>query len=123
MKASIFETVIIEVGDEAESFRSEGMYVLYGPEAPEHLRNHCYILQNNPAPDLLAVGQTLVVDGIRFPVTAVGSAVEVNLGTRGHITLVFNGAQHADMQGSLYVDVAGQELPYLKVGSHLAVEH
>ena len=111
--ANVYETKVVSVGPEAEMFRAENMFILFGSEAPDNLKDYCYIIDRVQVKQDIAVGQKIVVDGVEYPITAVGSVAQKNLEGLGHISVVFNGATEAALDGSIYVDANGQEVPVL----------
>lgn len=115
----IFSTTVQGIGSEAATFAAEGMYVLFGDNAPAALADYCYTIVMNPTAAEILPGQTLVLDGTAFPVTAVGSLVRRNLDGLGHITINFDGAGEAALEGTLHVSGA---VPALAVGSTIAIE-
>ncbi|MFT3861495.1 PTS glucitol/sorbitol transporter subunit IIA [Micropruina sp.] len=117
--SQIFDTTVQGIGNEAATFADQGMYVLFGDNAPAALADFCYTIVMNPTTADIVPGQTLVLDGVGFPVTAVGSLVRKNLDGLGHITINFDGAAEAGLEGTLHV--AGVA-PALAVGSTIVIE-
>ncbi|MFT4296092.1 MAG: PTS glucitol/sorbitol transporter subunit IIA [Micropruina sp.] len=117
--SQIFGTTVQGIGSEAATFADQGMYVLFGDNAPAALADFCYTIAMNPTTAEIVPGQTLILDGASFPVTAVGSLVRKNLDGLGHITINFDGAAEAALEGNLHV--AGSA-PALTVGSTIVIE-
>lgn len=115
----IFATTVRGIGPEATQFVEAGMYVLFGEGAPPALADYCFTIDMNPTSDEITVGDTVTIDGIAFPVTAVGSLVRKNLDGLGHITVNFDGANEAQLEGTLHVQGSA---PELKVGSAITIE-
>jgi glucitol/sorbitol PTS system EIIA component len=115
----IFGTTVQGIGSEAASFADEGMYVLFGDDAPPALADYCFTIVMNPTAADIEPGHSLVLDGTHYPVTAVGSLVRKNLDGLGHITINFDGATEAALEGTLHVSGAA---PALSVGSTIAIE-
>ncbi|WP_341728500.1 PTS glucitol/sorbitol transporter subunit IIA [Brooklawnia sp.] len=116
---SIFSTTVEAIGGEADAFAAQGMYILFGAGAPPELADFCYTIRLVPTSAAIAVGQKFVIDGVEFPITAVGSVVRKNLDGLGHITINFNGASEASLDGSLHVS---GDAPPLNVGSTISIE-
>lgn len=116
---TIFDTTVQGIGSEAASFAAEGMYVLFGDNAPAALADYCYTIVMNPTTAEIQPGHNLLLDGATFPVTAVGSLVRKNLDGLGHITINFDGAAVPALEGNLHV--AGFA-PALAVGSTIAIK-
>lgn len=118
--ANLYTTHVVEVGPEAEIFRAENMFILFGSEAPDNLRSYCYIIDRVDVEGDITPGQKLVIDGYQYPITAVGSVAQKNLQSLGHISVVFNGATSADLDGTIYVEPL--EMPTITVGSQIAIQ-
>ena len=116
---SIFNTTVEAIGGEADTFAAQGMYILYGAGAPPELADFCYTIQLVPTTADIVVGQKLVINGVEFPITAVGDVVRKNLDGLGHITINFDGAAEAALDGTLHVSGTA---PELKVGSTISIE-
>lgn len=117
----IYRTTVTAAGAEATAFISEGMFVTFGPDAPQALQDFCFIVEQNATAAPIAPGQTLVLDGRRYPVTAVGDVATKNLDAMGHVTFKFDGVTTASMHGSVHV--AGSDVPpSLDVGSTIVIE-
>lgn len=117
--SQIFATTVQRIGSEAALFAQEGMYVLFGDDAPAALADYCYTIVMNPTTAEIIPGQRLVLDTADYPVTAVGRLVRQNLDGLGHITIKFDGASKPALAGTLHVDGAA---PALMVGSSIAIE-
>ncbi|WP_237225039.1 PTS glucitol/sorbitol transporter subunit IIA [Rothia nasisuis] len=119
---NIYSTTVVTVGPDAEMFREQDMIILFGSEAPDNLKDFCYIIERTDVAGDIIPGQQVVIGGNRYPITAVGEVAQKNLGALGHISLVFNGSTKAEMGGTIYVDLAGQPFPLLKANDTVAIE-
>ena len=117
--AQIFATTVQGIGSEAAMFAEQGMYILFGDNAPAALADYCYTIVMNPTAADITPGQRLILDGADYPVTAVGSLVRKNLDGLGHITINFDGATQPALEGTLHVTGPA---PALAVGSTIAIE-
>lgn len=117
--SQIYQTTVKAVGSEAGAFADQGMCILFGDGAPAELADYCFNIVINECTGDIEPGQKLVIDGKEFPVTAVGGLVRKNLEGLGHITINFNGAEQAQLEGTLHV--AG-EAPTIDVGSTIGIE-
>lgn len=115
----IFTTTVQGIGREAALFADQGMYILFGDNAPAALADYCYTIVMNPTTTDITVGQHLSLDGTRHPITAVGSLVRKNLDGLGHITINFDGATQPALEGTLHVTGPA---PALTVGSTITIE-
>lgn len=119
--SEIYRTAVTKAGQGAEDFLSEHMFVTFGPEAPASLREFCFIVDVNPVTGDIKPGQTLVIDGQPFPITAVGDVAQRNLNSLGHVTIAFDGASAPKMSGNIHIQVPGNP-PAPKVGSQFSIE-
>ncbi len=116
---TIFSTTVEGIGAEAHTFAEAGMYILFGAGAPPTLADYCFNIELVPTTADIVVGQKLIIDGVVFPITAVGDVVRKNLDGLGHITLNFDGASKATLDGSMHVS---GDIPQLRVGSTISIE-
>lgn len=101
---TVFKTKIKGIGNEAALFKEEKMIILFGEAAPDGLAEYCYNIEINQTTEPIEKGMQLMVDGKKFEITAVGSVVNQNLNTLGHITIKFDGSKEAELPGTLYVE-------------------
>ena len=66
----------------------------------------------------IAAGQTLVLDGVSYKITAVGDEAPVTLAGLGHCTVSFSGQTEVELQGTIYVEGT---MPDLYVGSTIQI--
>ncbi|HEL1639972.1 PTS glucitol/sorbitol transporter subunit IIA [Streptococcus suis] len=112
----IFEANIVSIGDQAPGMITEAnMLILFGMEAPIDLADYCYKISNKDLSGSIQVGGRLVIDGVDYPITAVGSVVEQNLSALGHITIALDGSTEGSLPGTLHVDA--KQVPDLTTGS------
>lgn len=105
--AKIFEATIVSIGAQAPEMITEAnMLILFGMEAPVDLADYCYKISNKDLSGSIQVGGRLVIDGVEYPITAVGSVVEQNLSALGHITIAFDGSTEGTLPGTLHVSTA-----------------
>lgn len=116
---AIYQSKIKALGPLVETFKDEGMIILFGKNAPDTLADYCYSIEVNPVKEQIKVGQTFVLDGISYKITAVGDVAERNLESLGHITLAFTGATQAPLPGTICVEQ--KEMPDLKAGSKIYI--
>ncbi|MBS7577427.1 MULTISPECIES: PTS glucitol/sorbitol transporter subunit IIA [unclassified Enterococcus] len=110
---TIFKTKIKGIGAEAALFKEEKMIILFGEAAPDGLAEYCYNIEINQTTEPIEEGMQLLVAGSEFEITAVGSVVNQNLNTLGHITIKFDGSKVAELPGTLYVEA--KSLPDIKI--------
>ena len=96
------------------------MFILFGDNAPDTLKEFCYTMSVNPVNGTLSSGQKLIIDDVSYEITAVGSLAQKNLEALGHLTIVFNEATEAGLPGSICVEA--KPVPTLVVGSEIIIE-
>lgn len=117
---ALFETHIVGVGPEAEAMLSEAnMFILFGVDAPADLAEYCFTIDNKNLSGKIEIGGKLLVDGIAYPITAVGKLVETNLANLGHITVSLDGSGEGSLPGTLHIKA--ESLPQLKDGSLIQI--
>lgn len=116
----IYENKVTGLGNQVEAFMDEGMFILFGEDAPDALREFCYMMSVNPVNGTLTAGQKLIIDDVSYEITAVGSLAQKNLEALGHLTVVFNEASEAGLPGSICVEA--KPVPTLVVGSEISIE-
>ncbi len=97
----------------------EGMFILFGDNAPDTLKDYCYTIDVNPIQQEIKAGQKAVIDGKEYNITAVGDVVMQNLGNLGHVTFSFTGEAEAELPGTIYLEEA--TVPKLEVGSTIQI--
>lgn len=121
MMTEIYRTTVHDAGPMAEAFIAEGMFVTFGTNAPEALREFCYIVEVNPTTAEVTPGQRFTVDGRSFPITAVGDVAQRNLESLGHITVNIDGDTEPKMAGAIHIRCEGPA-PEITIGSVLTIE-
>lgn len=116
---TLYKTKVINIGNEAEMFREEGMIILFGENAPESLSDYCYNIKVEPVSGEIEAGMELSIGSEKYSVTAVGSVVRKNLSELGHITIKFDGSKEADLPGTLYVE--DKALPEITIGEEISI--
>lgn len=113
-----FSTHVMAVGLQVSSFQKGDFIILFGTDVPDELKAYSYIIEKQKV-DAIQPGQILRMDGIAYPITAVGSEVMDTLQTMGHCTIRFNGAKEPQMPGTIYVEK--KDVPTLHVGSSIEI--
>ena len=117
----IYRTTITEAGPLATSFISEGMFVTFGTDAPDALREFCFIVSPAKTTSTIEVGHRLVIDGHPFAITAIGEVAQHNLDALGHVTVNVDGASKSKLGGAIHIG-AGANPPAPVVGSVLVID-
>lgn len=120
MSRVIFHTEVIELGEQVEAFFEEGMFVLFGENVPDTLKDFCYFIDSKDVDGTMKAGDHLIIDGNSYEITSVGEIAQKNLENLGHLTVVFNGAKEAGLPGSICVEA--KPMPKLIMGSKISIE-
>ncbi len=120
MSRVIFHTEVIELGEQVEAFFEEGMFVLFGENVPDTLKDFCYFIDSKDVDGTMKAGDRLNIDGNSYEITSVGEIAQKNLENLGHLTVVFNGAKEAGLPGSICVEA--KPMPKLIMGSKISIE-
>ena len=99
-----YETKINKIGPSVKEFLGEKMLILFGDNAPAELAEYCLLIDITDVEGEVKPGDTLLLGEREYNITAVGDAVKENLSSLGHITLKFDGAQTAELPGTLYLE-------------------
>lgn len=113
----IYENEVKGMGEMVEAF--EGMFVLFGDNAPDTLKDFCYVITVKDAEDTIQAGQTLEIDGVGYEILGVGDVVQKNLESLGHISVSFTGDVENGLPGSLVLPAC--DVPKLKIGSVIRI--
>lgn len=115
----IYENEVKGLGASVHEFAGGNMFIIFGENAPEELKDYCYHVSVNPINGTITVGQFLVIDGREFRITAVGEEAPVTLAGLGHMTINMSGKTAAELPGTLYTEEA--EIPDIRVGTKIAI--
>ncbi|WP_025025614.1 PTS glucitol/sorbitol transporter subunit IIA [Caldalkalibacillus mannanilyticus] len=102
--SKVYFSNVIGIGAMAPSFYADKMIILFKSDAPDELKEYCIIHEQNELNGEILVGDLFKIGESEYKVTAVGSAVNQNLGALGHITIRFNGNTEADLPGTLCLE-------------------
>lgn len=110
-----YRAKVISIGEYAKDFIECGIVVLFGKSAPDELKEHAIIHENNGLSEDVRKGDTVWIDDKPFPILAVGKVANTNLGNLGHLVLKFNGLNEPEMDGD--VNVPEVPIPEIAVGT------
>lgn len=114
----IYENKVKALGACVDEFKESNMFVLFGDNAPEEITDYCYHVDVTPLNGTIAAGQSLVLDGVSYKITAVGAEAPVTLAGLGHCSVSFSGQTEVELQGTIYVEGI---MPDLHVGSTIQI--
>lgn len=115
----IYENKVKNIGALANSFLEDKMFILFGDEAPQDLKDFCYNIDVVDAAGDIQAGQKLIINDEQFEITAVGNLVQRNLVQLGHITLRFDGSIAPELPGTLYLE--SKDIPTIEQGALLKI--
>ena len=115
----IYENQVVGAGAAAEEFKDAGMFIIFGENAPDEIKDYCYSVSVNPINGEIVPGQYLVIDGEEFKITCVGYEAPVTLKGLGHCTINFSGATEAELPGTIYLEQ--KSMPIVKEGSIIRI--
>lgn len=118
------KAVITAIGKQALSAK-DPMVILFDESASPELRSVA-VIQKFAATTAqreltLADGDLLIIDGTTYPIEHVGSLVNENIRTIGHVTLIFGDEGPQDLQNALYLTATVK--PDFKIRTELVYHH
>lgn len=115
MDRVIYQTSITKVGAGAPDFLEERMLIFFREDAPSCLAEFCYLIGPGEGGCDIQVGDQLVLDGVRCPITAIGETALESFRQLGHLTVRFDGADLAAQPGTMHVRQSA--IPPLSAGT------
>lgn len=115
----IYENQVKALGSCVDEFKDADLFILFGDNAPEELRDYCYSVSVNPINGTIAAGQTLRIDDHAYKITAVGEEAPVTLAGLGHCTINFSGQTAVDLPGTIYVE--HKPKPEISIGTVIQI--
>ena len=115
----IYENQVKASGVSVEEFKDAGMFIIFGENAPDEIKDYCYSVSVNPVNGDITPGQYLVIDGEELKITCVGYEAPITLKGLGHCTINFSGATEAELPGTIYVEA--KPMPEVKIGTTLKI--
>lgn len=115
----IYENQVKAMGASVEEFKDAGIFIIFGANAPEELRDYCYSVDVNPINGTIQAGQTLQIGNVSYRITAVGYEAPVTLAGLGHCTINFSGATEAELPGTIYVE--DKPMPEISIGTAIKI--
>ncbi|KHD85561.1 PTS glucitol/sorbitol transporter subunit IIA [Heyndrickxia ginsengihumi] len=116
---TIYKNQVKSIGPMANTFLDEKMFILFGNEAPQDLKDFCYSIDVVNVDEEIQAGQVLYINNEAFKITSVGDVVQQNLTTLGHITLRFDGSTTPELPGTLYLEE--KEIPSIEPGTEIKI--
>lgn len=120
MTQTIYSTVVTKLGESVNEFLDQGMLITFKDNAPAELAEYCVLHSENDLKQDIQAGDVLSIGTNSYQILAVGSAVNKNLESLGHITFNFNGDEEVDMPGTLSLEQ--KEIQPIQVGDQIKIE-
>jgi glucitol/sorbitol PTS system EIIA component len=113
----MYKSIVKEIGALALSFEEEKIVILFGPQAPQELKEVAVIheFEEDSSEEPIKEGGILQIDDQQFTITAVGSAANNNLKELGHISIYFSDPAEQVLPGAVFA--SPYVLPKFKDGS------
>ena len=115
----IYENQVKALGACVEEFKDAGLFIIFGDNAPDELKDYCYSVSIRPIQGTIEAGQRLCIDKEEFLITAVGSEVPVTLGGLGHCSISLSGLREPELPGTIYVEK--KDMPEIRTGTILRI--
>lgn len=115
----IYENKIKALGNCVNEFQDENMFIMFGNNAPEELRDYCYSVDVNPVNGTICAGQVLKIGDSTYEITAVGEEAPVTLAGLGHCTIKFSGQTTVELPGTIYVE--NKHMPVMEEGTVIQI--
>ncbi|MDC9821352.1 PTS glucitol/sorbitol transporter subunit IIA [Pectobacterium polonicum] len=103
MRRIIWQATISTVGENAALFLAEKRLILFSDNAPKDIRDYCITHHGGELIQPLSVRQKMALFGITYSLSAIGDVASQNLKELGHITLLFDGAEKAELPGTIHL--------------------
>ena len=115
----VYENQVKGIGCLVDEFKDGDMFILFGDNAPEEIKDYCYQVSVNPINGTIAAGQILKIGALEYPITSVGWEAPHTLAGLGHCTIKFSGDKEPEVPGTIYVGPAS--VPEITVGTVIQI--
>ena len=115
----IYENQVKACGMAVEEFKDAGMFIIFGDNAPDEIKDYCYSVSVNPINGEIKAGQYMVINGAEFRITCVGPEAPVTLKGLGHCTVSFTGLTEPELLGTIYVEA--KPMPDMGIGTVIQI--
>lgn len=115
-----YKSKVLEIGPMVAAFEEELLVVLFGPSAPDALREISVIHEHNGSEfeeDLIKEGTTLEIGNFKYTVKSVGSLANANFIELGHISVYFKSEMDDLLPGAIQVEP--EVFPQIELGQEI----
>lgn len=116
----IYQTEFTKIGTFAADALEDNMLITFKQGAPADLEDYCFIHNPQPLVADLQVGNVVELNGVAYPITAVGDVASMNLRELGHVTWRFDSATQAEYPGTVHL--SGSTPSAVQIGSVLVIK-
>lgn len=114
-----YHVTVTSIGEMAAEFAAEGIFVFFGPSAPEELHEFAIITNEAALEAPVEAGDVIRFGDQEYPVLCVGPVANENLSGLGHLVVKFNGLTEPELPGD--VSLPSVEAPSLDVGTQITI--
>ncbi|XJZ26676.1 PTS glucitol/sorbitol transporter subunit IIA [Bacillota bacterium Lsc_1132] len=115
------KTVVREVGALVPTFKEEKIVILFGPQAPQELRELAVIHEfENLTEEPLTEGGIIQFGDDSFTITAVGTLANKNFKELGHISIYFQEPFEEVLPGAVFA--APHKFPTINEGTVISIK-
>ena len=118
MPTPFYSLLITAVGEYVKGFIEEQKLILFSESAPDDIAMYCAVHRASEMTSALSPGQIMKINQVFYRITAVGNVATLNLKQLGHITLSFDGAETAELPGTVHV--SGEALRSIQPGDQIS---
>ncbi|MCH4054338.1 MAG: PTS glucitol/sorbitol transporter subunit IIA [Atopobiaceae bacterium] len=119
----MYKTKVTEIGELVPQFEEQKILVMFGPTAPDELKEICVIheVEQDDSDAPLHEGGTITFGDQSFKIANVGSMANANLKELGHLSIYFREKPDPEvLPGAICATPLG--FPHVSVGDHIVIE-
>lgn len=114
-----YSTTITKIGDMALDFLSADFIIIFNDNAPAELAEISVLHTIEAVEQDIKIGDTIIIGGKKYSVTAVGEEANKTFRTMGHCTLKFTGMPEAELPG--HIELKGEGNPEIRIGDVIEI--
>lgn len=115
-----YKSKITRIGDMALEFLEGDFFIIFNNNAPEELAEISVLHTIEEVTEDIRAGNTVVISGKEYTVTAVGEEAIKTFRELGHCTFRFTGGSTVEQPG--HVELKGNGKPDIKVGDYIEIK-
>lgn len=108
---------VIDIGEDVELMKEEGLLILFNNTVPEDLKTIA-VIHDGVFKEEIISGDEMIINGEAFRIIHVGDKVNETLSQLGHATFNFEGETEFDMPGTVYLEK--KAIPRIELGSTIS---